>query len=95
MDRDRTYRKFFKKTELSKIVLKSLLASEFFSFEDKIIFQKSFNKFGFKSSISYYRHGCLLSNQTNSVFRLFKLSRSFSKQEASYGRICGLRKSSF
>lgn len=95
MKRDKAYRIFYKKTELSKIVLKSLLASDCFTFEDKIIFQKSFNKFGFKSSISYYRHGCIFSHQTNSVFRLFKLSRTFSKREASYGRITGMRKASF
>ncbi len=95
MKRDKSYRFFYKKTEISKMVLKSLLSSEFFKFEDKIIFQKSFGKFGFKSSISYYRHGCIISHQTNSVSRLFKLSRTFSKRYASYGKITGLRKASF
>jgi ribosomal protein S14 len=93
--RDASLRILYKNSEVSKILLKSLLASSFFSLEDKVFFFKRFQKYSFKSSISFYRRSCLFNGHSRSVFRLFKLSRHQAKSCASNGFLIGLRKSSF
>jgi ribosomal protein S14 len=81
--------------EVNKLILKSLLSSEKFFFEDKVFFFKFYNKFYYKTSISFYRRSCLFTGHSRAVFRLFKLSRHQGKSFASFGFIAGLRKSSF
>jgi small subunit ribosomal protein S14 len=93
--RDASLRIFYKRSEISKLVLKSLLASSSFFFSEKVFFYKAFQKFSFKSSISFYRRSCLITGSSRSVFKMFKLSRNQSKAKASHGYIVGLRKSSF
>ena len=57
--KDTLFRNFYKRSELSKLVLKSLLASPYFFLEDRLFFYKKFLKFNFKSSISFYFRSCL------------------------------------
>jgi len=77
------------------MVLRSLLSSCFFSFADRIFFYRSFQRFNFHSSLSFYRRSCLLTGHTRSVFRLFKLCRHQVKFLSSFGEVIGLRKASF
>jgi succinate dehydrogenase (ubiquinone) iron-sulfur subunit len=93
--RDASLRILYKNSEVSKLVIKSLLASSLFSLEDKIFFFKRLQKYSFKSSISFYNRSCLFTGHSRSVFRLFKLSRHQAKYCASSGILTGLRKSSF
>ena len=88
-------RKLYITFELKKLVLKSLLASVFLNRNKKLFFQKKFSKFSKRNSISFFRNFCLITNWARSVFRKFKMSRHQSKLFASFGLICGLRKSSF
>jgi len=94
-NRDAKLRILFFRSEVSKMVLRSLLSSCFFEFMDKIFFYRSFQRFSFRSSISFYRRSCLLTGHTRSVFRLFKLCRHQVKSLSSFGQVVGFRKASF
>lgn len=93
--KDRERRSHYTTTELSKLVLKGLLASAAFGFEDRAFFFRQFQGYFFKFSISFFRNSCLFTGHARSVFRLFKLCRHSAKASASSGYIMGLRKSSF
>lgn len=93
--RDSRFRLLYYNSELSKLVLKSLLASSFFFTEDKMFFFFKFQRYSFKSSISFYSRSCLFTGHARSVFKLFKLCRHQAKYCASNGFLTGLRKSSF
>lgn len=85
----------FKKVELNKIVLKSLLRD--FSFLNIYRFYfnyklSSYNKSTFFTAI---RRSCFLTNYPKSFIRFFKLSRHQAKFYASDGYLNGIRKSSF
>ena len=87
-------RRLYKKYELSKIVLKSLL-NNFFYKSEKLYFSSLFNRFPINSSTSRYRTYCMLQLQGKSIFRFFKLSRHMVKYLANDGLLIGFRKSSF
>jgi len=55
-------RLFFKKVELKKIIYKSLLANSFLEKKIKIYLYTIFLKFDKRSSISYFRNFCLITN---------------------------------
>ena len=93
--RDARLRVFYVYSEISKLVLKGLLASNFLSAEDKFFFFLKFKRFSFKNSLSYYSRSCLFTGHARSVFRIFRLSRHQAKYCASNGFLTGLRKSSF
>lgn len=92
--RDKSLRKHYKKHELKKNVIKSLL---FFTKNPNLRLSliKVFYNITKKSSISNYRTSCMFSGSGRSVFRKFKLSRHFIKYLASEGLLMGFRKSSF
>ena len=85
----------FERTELNKMVLKSLMRDLNFSTKDRIYFSRLFNNFNFFSSGSLLRRHCILTGYPKSVFRFFKLSRHQCKKYASFGFLTGMRKSSF
>jgi len=93
--KDRWLRLRYRSLELHKLVLKGLLASAFFGFEDRVFFFKSFQGYFCKFSISFFRNSCLFTGHARSVFRLFKLCRHSAKASASNGYLMGMRKSSF
>lgn len=94
--RDKRRRAYYKKYELKKIVLKSLLSKSDFSIFWKLYFQSVFQSFPINSSISRYKNYCM-GHDTHGkpVYKIFKLSRHQCKDLASYGYLPGLRKSSF
>lgn len=92
---DNYKRKFFKKAEIQKIVLKSLMISNDYPIKYRYFFNKIFYIYSKKSAISSYKRGCIMSHWGRSIFRDFKLSRHFTKRFASDGFLLGLRKSSF
>jgi len=94
--RDAALRPLYAKSESSKLVLKSLLASSSFTLVDKLFFNKFLQQFSFKGySISFYTRSCLFTGNSRAVFHMFKLYRHQAKALASKGWINGLRKSSF
>lgn len=88
-------RKLYKKFEIRKLVLKSLLNNFYYKYKYKLYFTNLFNKFPINSSISRYRTYCMLQLQGKSIFRFFKLSRHMVKYCANNGLLIGFRKSSF
>ena len=93
--KDYKIRNYYKKFELKKIVLKSLLYSEVYPFLYKLIFDFYFKKFPYNSSISRYRRYCIYLGNCRAVLQTFKLSRHCCKKYATLGYFSGLRKSSF
>lgn len=83
--------------ELKKNLIKYFLSNQYKNFKSNKIVKFIYrNKFYYKySSVSFFRRNCLISGNSRSVFRLFKLSRYLCKYYASNGYITGLRKSSF
>lgn len=88
-------RKLYKKFEVSKLVLKSLLNNFLYNKNYKFYFTRLFNNFPMNSSTSRYRTYCMLQLQGKSIFRFFKLSRHLVRSCANNGFLIGFRKSSF
>lgn len=95
VEKEQYFRQFFFKKELQKTILKSAMANGFLAWDIKFYFFFKFFKFRKLSSIAFYRNKCLINDWSRSVFRRFKMSRHQCKFFASFGFICGLRKSSF
>lgn len=93
--KDRWRRSRYTTVELHKLVLRGLLASAAFPFEDRVFFFKRFQGYPSKVSLSSFRNSCLFTGHSRSVFRLFKLCRHSAKGSASSGYLMGLRKASF
>ena len=85
----------YKKYEIKKLVLKSLLNNYHYKYNYKLYYTKLFNAFPINSSSSRYRTYCMLQLQGKSIFRSFKLSRHMVKHCANNGLLIGYRKSSF
>jgi ribosomal protein S14 len=80
---------------MNKLILKSLLSNKFFKQNAKIYFGLLFAKYTKNSSIAHYRRFCIMTGNSRSVFRRFKMVRHWCKFFASDGYIVGLRKASF
>lgn len=93
--RDKKLRNFLYCNEMNKIILKSLLSNKFFKINEKIYFGLLFDKYTKVSSIAYYRRFCIITGNSRSVFRRFKMVRHWCKFFASHGYIAGIRKASF
>lgn len=88
-------RKLYKKFEIRKLVLKSLLNNFYYKYNYKLYFTKLFDNFPINSSTSRYRTYCMLQLQGKSIFRFFKLSRHMVRFCVNNGLLIGFRKSSF
>jgi len=93
--RNEKIKKIYKKYEIKKIILKSLLYCNIYPFIYKLLFDFYFKKYPYDSSISKYRTYCLILGNSRAILRTFKLSRHSCKKYATYGYLTGLRKSSF
>jgi ribosomal protein S14 len=83
--------------ELKKNLIKYFLLNQYKNFKSNKIVKFIYrNKFYYKyNSLSFFRRNCILSGNSKSVFRFFKLSRFLCRYYASNGYISGLRKASF
>lgn len=93
--KEKKKRKLYKKFEINKLVLKSLLNNYYYDIKYKLYYNKLFNKFPIDSSTSRYRTYCMLQLGGKSIFKFFKLSRHMFRYCVSNGDINGFRKSSF
>jgi len=89
---DKIIRKNYIKSEINKIVLKSLLYNDK---NLKLYFDKKFKTFSKNTSISKCRTNCLFLKNSRSIFKKFKMSRHIAKKCASHGFLTGFKKSSF
>jgi ribosomal protein S14 len=80
---------------MNKLILKSLLSNKLFKINAKLYFGLIFSQYTKKSSIAYYRRFCVITGNSRSVFRRFKMVRHWCKSFASNGFLVGLKKASF
>ncbi len=95
INKDKHFRQIFTKFELKKLIIKSILYNNKYTYLNKLYFDNLFKKFTKNSSISKYRTNCIFLGNSRSIFRKFKLSRDICKKLASNGFLTGLKKSSF
>jgi hypothetical protein len=60
---------------MNKLILKSLLSNNNFKNNQKIYFGKIFYKYTKYTSIAYYRRYCIMTGNSRSVFKRFKMVR--------------------
>jgi ribosomal protein S14 len=92
---NKKWRILFKKNEIKKLILKSLLYNKDYLFKFKLYYDKVYKKFKYCTSIAKLQTFCLILKNKKSIFRKFKLSRHTIKKYASNGYIIGLKKASF
>jgi len=85
----------YKKPEITKKILKTLMYSEEFKFIYKMYFVYKFNEFSKTTAISKYSRYCMMSYTGKAVYKHFKLGRHMFKKMASEGYLGGIRKSAF
>jgi ribosomal protein S14 len=109
--RDIKHSSFFKKNEFKRLCLKKVLETKIYQvstpvslggndikgLDKDVVFQNySFLSFFSKfSTISRKKSFCFFTKRTRSVFSKFKLSRITFRELASFGKINGLKKSSW
>lgn len=93
--KDKNLRFIFKRNEIKKIILKSLIYSNIEIFYKKLYYDFKFKKYTYKSSIAKTRNSCLFLGNSRAIIQQFKLSRHASKKYAALGFLVGLKKSSF
>lgn len=88
----------FFKSEKNKIILKYFIINSYYQHKKGVfIYPKYLLCFAnvMKYSITKIKPRCYFSNKGNGILKDFKLSRMCFKENASYGYLFGLRKSSW
>ena len=80
---------------MNKLILKGLLSNKSFPLNSKIYLGLLFSNYNKNQSIAFYRRSCVMTGNSRSVFRKFKMVRHWCKLFASEGKLVGMRKSSF
>jgi len=93
LERDKKRRLLFKKYEMRRIVLKSLLCSGELKEHEKNFVQYLLARIPRDSSLVRVRNRCIVTGRGNGVFSKFRLSRIMFKKYGLMGWIPGLRKS--
>jgi len=85
----------YARSEINKIVIKSLLYNPNFNTPARVYFYGFLKNYSIFSSRSFFKRACVVSGYSKAIFRLFKMSRQHSKRFASAGVLVGMRRSSF
>lgn len=95
-EKDKKNRKMFKKKELNFLIYKSL--TQVLAINSEIRSNFLANKLqylGKKFSYVKVINRCILSNNSSSVYRKFRLYRVILRKESAFGHLIGIRKSSW
>ena len=92
LERDKKRRELYKKYEMRKFVLKSLLCNENLKSYEKDFVRYLLQKFPRNSSIVRIKNRCILTGRSRGVIRKFRLSRIMLKKYSLMGWIPGMRK---
>lgn len=92
--RDKKRREIFKKYEIRRIILKSMLCNKFINFKEKNCIRYILNKFPKNSSATKLKNRCIVTGRNGSIVRKFRISRIILKQYSLLGWISGMKKSS-
>lgn len=90
--RDKKRRELFKKYELRRLILKSLLCNEILNFTEKNCIRYLLNKMPKNSSSVRIRNRCILTGRGRGVIRKYRLSRIMLKKYSLLGYIPGIIK---
>jgi ribosomal protein S14 len=93
--KNKLIRTLYKKNEIKKKIIKSLIFNINYKLKKKIYFDYKYKKFNNLSSISKTRMNCMFLGNSRSILKKFKLSRYSCKKFAGLGFLCGLKKASF
>ena len=92
--RDKKRRLLFKKYEIRRIILKSLLRNNLLNFNEKNCINFLLNKYPRNSLRIRIRNRCILTGRGRGVIRKFRLSRIMLKNYSLFGLIPGMVKDS-
>jgi ribosomal protein S14 len=92
--KDKNFRNCYNYFEKKKKIYKFFLYNTVFSKRRKLQVSKNFFLIHKNASITKIRNRCIISGRARSVFRDFKLSRTFFKRYANKGKLVGVSKHS-
>lgn len=92
LERDKKRRLLFKKYEMRRLILKSLLCNSDLKEYEKNFIQYLLAKIPRDSSLIRVRNRCIMTGRGRGVFTKFRLSRIMFKKYGLMGWIPGLRK---
>ena len=95
IQKDLFKRKLFKKDELQRLILKSIIKNSIVSDETRSFAVGSLTRMSKNSSRTRIRNRCVLTGRGRSVHRRFKLSRITFRELASKGLLNGIYKSTW
>lgn len=93
--KDKKKRNLYKKYELKKKILKSIVLNRNVYIEKKNKVQELVNKIPKNASITRIRNRCIVTGRGRGVYSFFKLSRLSFRELASFGFLPGIRKASW
>ena len=93
--KNKIQRKQFKKYELKRLILKSIVNNINFTTNVRWSAQTQFQYFPVLSSKTRIKNICVLTGRTKSIYKKFKLSRIQLKKWASLGFLPGISQSSW
>jgi len=92
LERDKKRRNLYKKYEMRRLILKSLLYSDGLKEYEKNFIQYLLKRIPRDSSLVRIRNRCILTGRGRGVFTKFRLSRIMLKHYGLQGWVPGLRK---
>jgi ribosomal protein S14 len=84
---DMAKRKRFLKNEIKKKILKSIFQNRYVSNNKRLFIQSLILEFKKKSSISFQKKRCLLTGQSNAVYKQFEVNRHMIKHLNNEGMV--------
>mgnify|MGYP003149526154 CR=1 FL=1 len=92
LERDKKRRLLFKKFEIRRLILKSLLVEQNLESHEKNFIRYLLSKIPKDSSLTRIRNRCIVTGRGRGVFSKFRLSRIAFKKYSLMGNIYGVRK---
>jgi len=92
LEKDKKRRKLFKKYEIRKKIMKSILSSDNLKLSEKNFLNFLLKKYPKNSSLVRIRNRCIITGRPNAVFRKYRLSRIMLKKKILEGYISGFVK---
>jgi succinate dehydrogenase (ubiquinone) iron-sulfur subunit len=92
LERDKKRRLLFKKFEIRRLILKSLLVEQNLESHEKNFIRYLLSKIPKDSSLTRIRNRCIVTGRGRGVFSKFRLSRIVFKKYSLMGNIYGVRK---
>jgi ribosomal protein S14 len=93
-EKDKKFRRLYKKFELKRYFLKALLSNEFLEAEIRVKAQNTLETLNPKATTKI-KNRCIETDRSRAVYRTFKVARSRLHHLAGFGLLPGVRRSSW